>query len=47
MMGTINKQEEHFVSEMWEFGLLHNTNPSLPPVDLRLVFMMIMSLPSP
>ena len=27
---TMNKRCEHFVSEMREFGLLHDTDPSLP-----------------
>jgi len=29
MIETMNEQHEHFVSKMREFGLLHNTNPSL------------------
>jgi len=28
--GTMNERHEHFVSEMREFGLLHETDPSLP-----------------
>jgi len=30
MIGTINEQHEHFVSEMREGGLLHETSLSLP-----------------
>ena len=30
MIETMNEQHEHFVSEMREFGLLHETDPSLP-----------------
>ena len=28
MIETMNEQHEHFVSEMREFGLLHETDPS-------------------
>ena len=27
---TMNERRKHFVSEMKEFGLLHETDPSLP-----------------
>ena len=30
IIGTMNEQHEHFVSEMREFGLLHETDSSLP-----------------
>ena len=30
LMETIKEQQEHFVSEMREFGLFNETNPSLP-----------------
>jgi len=30
MIETMNERHEHFVSEMREFGLLHETDPSLP-----------------
>jgi len=30
MIETMNKRHEHFVSEMTEFGLLHETDRSLP-----------------
>jgi len=42
---TINEQHKHCVSEMREWGLLHEIHPSLPSVYLRLVSMLIMSLP--
>ena len=29
MIETMNEQHTHFVNEMWEFGLLHETVPSL------------------
>ena len=29
MIETMNERHEHFVSEMREFGLLHETNPCL------------------
>jgi len=30
MIETMNKQHEHFVNEMTDLGLLHQTEPSLP-----------------
>ena len=30
LIETIKEQQEHFVSEMREFGLLHGIDPSLP-----------------
>ena len=30
MIETMNERHEHFVGEMREFGLLHESNPSLP-----------------
>ena len=30
MIATMNERHEHFVSEMREFGLLYETDPSLP-----------------
>jgi len=47
MIETINERYEHFVSEMSECGLLHETDPSLPFLGLSLVSLMLVSLPFP
>ena len=35
MIETINEQHKHFVSEMREFDLLSETDPSLPSLRLK------------
>jgi len=45
MQEIMNEQHERFVGEMREFGLLHETDPSLPIPRLEFSSMMIMSLP--
>jgi len=47
MVETMNEQHECFVSEMREFGLLHETDPSLPIPRLESIPIMIMSVPFP
>ena len=47
MIEIINERHEHFVSEMREFGLLHEIGPSYLSLGLRLVSMIIVSLPFP
>jgi len=44
MIETMNERHENLDSEMIEFGLLHETDPSLPILGLSLVSIMIMSL---
>ena len=44
MIETMNERHEHFVSDMREFGLSHETNLSLPSPNL-IVSMMIVSRP--
>ena len=44
MIGTMNKQHEHFVSWMTECSLLHETTLVYLTLDLRLVSMMTVSL---
>jgi len=47
MIETMNDLHEHFASEMRKCGLLYETDPSIPSLDLRLVSIMIVSLPLP
>ena len=35
MIETINEQHKHFISEMREFDLLSETDPSLPSLRLK------------
>ena len=44
---TMNEQRKHFISEMRDCGLLHEFHHSLPVPQLRLVLMMILSIPFP
>jgi len=47
MIETMNERHEHFVSEMSEFGLLHEIDPSLPFTRLEASSTMIVSLSFP
>jgi len=47
VIGIMNKQHAHFVSKMRECPLVIRPNLVCPSLDLRLVFVMIVSLPFP